>query len=248
MDTTYSRSSPPEPTVASFSSVQVSDKPASVFSVTSTPGDQVYPPQEFVPTLTQSLPGGDFLAVATKLVGTVIQYYVATVNVNGVVTPVAKLAPNEVSETGPIRASDGNYYGTAEATNTSTGYVFRVTPSGSLTTVYSFPTGTFVGYFPAPLLQADDGNLYGAIPTGGANGTGFIYKLTLAGQYTLLYTFPKNKNGGPTALIEGSDGNLYGATLGAYSAGGLGQLFRVTKSGQYELLYPMSEPARGMPM
>jgi len=112
-----------------------------------------------------------------------------------------------------IYASDGNYYGVSQATNASTGYVYRVTPSGVLTKLYRFPAGTFSGYFALPLLEGSDGNLYGATPNGGANGTGAIYKLTLGGQYTLLYSFPKGNLGGPTALIEGSDGNLYGATL-----------------------------------
>jgi hypothetical protein len=63
--------------------------------------------------------------------------------------------------------------------------------------------------------------------------------LTLSGQYRLLYTFPKDNNSQPIALIEGSDGNLYGATLGNGFAGGYSQLFRVAKSGQYTLLYAM---------
>ena len=228
-----------------YSSVQLSDDPASVFSVTSKPGQQhVYPPQELGAALNQSLPDGDFLAVATELVGTVIQYYIATVDVNGVVTAVAQFPPNELTDTLPIRANDGNYYGLAEPTTASTGYVFRVTPSGAMTTLHSFPSGTFLDSFPAPLLQADDGNLYGVAPQAGANGAGIIYKLTLDGQYTLLYTFPDLNSGGPTALIEGSDGNLYGATLGTFVDGGFGQFFRISKSGEFESLYSLSEPAR----
>jgi uncharacterized repeat protein (TIGR03803 family) len=227
-----------------YSTVELSDKPASVFSVASTPGKQVYQPQNLGPTLTQSLPDGDLLAVATKLVKTVISYYLATVDLNGVVKAVTQFPPDELDPGTAIYASDGNYYGISQATNATTGYVFRVTPSGSLTKLYSFPSGTFVGYLQAPLLQANDGNLYGAVPLGGANGTGIIYKVTLDGQYTLLYTFPKNNNGYPSSLIEGSDGNLYGATIGNFSVGGVGQLFRITKSGQFTLLYEMNVPAR----
>jgi uncharacterized repeat protein (TIGR03803 family) len=104
--------------------------------------------------------------------------------------------------------------------------------------VLSFPSGTFVGnpHF-VPLLQASDGNLYGATPNGGANGTGIIYKLTLSGQYTLLYTFPKGLDYNPTAMLQASDGNLYGATWGL---NGSSQLFKVTTSGQYTLLYSMT--------
>ena len=138
-----------------------------------------------------------------------------------------------------IYASDGNYYGVSQATNASTGYVYRVTPAGVPTKLYGFPAKTFAGYLAMPLLEAGDGHLYGATPYGGANGTGAIYKLTLGGQYTLLYSFPKGNLGGPTALIEGSDGNLYGATLGAVRQEGYSQLFRIGKSGQYAVVYDM---------
>jgi uncharacterized repeat protein (TIGR03803 family) len=103
--------------------------------------------------------------------------------------------------------------------------------------VYNFPANSFAGFFAVPLLQARDGNLYGATPNGGANGTGTVYKLTVGGQYTLLFSFPKGNNGGPTSLIEASDGNLYGAALGALGNGGYSELFRVSKTGTYTLAY-----------
>jgi uncharacterized repeat protein (TIGR03803 family) len=90
------------------------------------------------------------------------------------------------------------------------------------------------------LLQASDGNLYGATTSGGANGTGTIYRLSLGGAYTPLYTFPKGSVYAPTALIEASDGNLYGATIGTYSV-----LFRVSRSGQYTLMHNMNGYADG---
>ncbi|HUE01919.1 MAG TPA: choice-of-anchor tandem repeat GloVer-containing protein [Bryobacteraceae bacterium] len=226
-----------------YSTVQISDNPASVFSITSNPGSEIYAAQTLGPSMTQGLPGGELLAVATKLTGTVISAYLATVDLKGVVTGIAAFPPSQVALTA-IYASDGNFYGVAQATNAPTGYVFRVTPSGSLTQLYNFPSGSFYGYASLPLLQADDGNLYGALPNGGANGTGIIYKLTLSGQYTLLYTFPKNNDSFPNALIEGSDGNFYGATGGDFPVGGVGQLFRVTKSGQYTALYTLEHPAR----
>ncbi len=199
----------------------------------------MYPPQNLGPSLYQALPDGDFLAVATELTGTVISYYLAKVDLNGVATAIAAFPPNAIIAGNALYANDGNYYGVSEVANA--GYVFCVTSSGALTKIYNFPSGTFFNNHPAPLLQADDGNLYGAVSTGGANGTGFIYKLTLGGRYTLLYSFPAGNNYGPTSLIEGSDGNLYGAT---FAGGGIGQLFRITKSGHYTLLYALSDAAR----
>jgi uncharacterized repeat protein (TIGR03803 family) len=141
-------------------------------------------------------------------------------------------------------ASDGNYYGVAQALLGSDSYVFRATSSGTFTTIYTFPAGTFTSGFRAtPLLEADDGNFYGSTATGGANGSGMIYKLTPAGQFTLLHSFEKGKYpSGPTTLIEASDGNLYGDALSPDLAG---QIFRITKSGQYTLLHQMTGPGAG---
>lgn len=209
-----------------------------VFSLTSAPGTkQVYAPQVFGPELIQNLPDGDLLSAAVGLDAS--PWYVAKVGLNGTVTSIYQLPDDQKAATA-IYAADGNYYGVSLATTSSGGGVFRVTPSGSPTTLYSFPVGSFAGNFPVPLVQATDDNLYGVTPTGGANGTGTIYKLTLGGQYTLLYTFPNDKNSNPTALIEGSDGNLYGATLGRF---GYAQLFRITKSGKYTVLYAMKDPS-----
>jgi len=189
-----------------------------------------------VPELTQNLPDGRLLGVGPDAS---YIWHVVTCDLRGTVTSVAQV-PSTDRLQNVIYASDGNYYGVAEALNASTGYVFRATPSGSLATLYNFPTGTFAGYVPTPLLQADDGNLYGGTFTGGANGTGMIYKLTLSGQFTLLHSFAKGTlPHGPVSLIEASDGNLYGV---AQNDNLEGQIFRITKSGEYVVIYQMSGP------
>jgi uncharacterized repeat protein (TIGR03803 family) len=217
-----------------YSSTQKSINPANIFSVSLTPGKQVYPPQDIVPTLTQSLPSGSLLGLGTALSGS--PTYLITAGLNGAVNPIYTFTSGERLPHAAILASDGNYYGVAYL-NDGSGYVFRVTPSGSAAKIYNFPADTFV-YNPTfvPLLQASDGNLYGATPNGGANGTGTIYKLTLAGQYSLLYSFPAGREYNPTTLIQASDGNLYGATLGQ---NGPSLLFEITRSGQYTELYQM---------
>ena len=73
-----------------------------------------------------------------------------------------------------IQASDGNFYGTV-ATNgaSSVGYVFRVTPAGSMSVVYSFTGGADGGTPTNSLIEGNDGNLYGANTTGGV-GNGAV--------------------------------------------------------------------------
>ena len=220
-----------------YTSFETGAYPSSVLSVTSVPGGQkIYPAQNVVAEFTQNLPGGDLLATALNLS---TGWGIAKSDVDGSVTWIAQVPSTDRTEN-VIYASDGNYYGVAEALSASTGYVFRATQTGSLTPLYNFSTGTFAGYLPTPLLQADDGNLYGSTVTGGANGTGMIYKLTPSGQFTLLHSFEKGPiPHGPATLIEASDGNLYGV---AQANSGAAQVFRITKAGVYAVIYQMSEP------
>jgi len=73
---------------------------------------------------------------------------------------------------GLVKATDGNFYGTTSyggANNSGT--VFKITPGGELTTLYSFcsQSGCTDGYYPrAALIQGTDGYLYGTTSYGGA--------------------------------------------------------------------------------
>ena len=91
------------------------------------------------------------------------------------------------------QATDGNFYGT---TNTGgvNGYgtVFKITPTGTLTILYSFlcsPPSCTDGDFPDALVQATDGNFYGTTEGGGTNNSGTIFKITPSGALTTLHTF-----------------------------------------------------------
>lgn len=101
------------------------------------------------------------------------------------------------------------------------------------------------GAEPVALIQASDGNFYGVTQTSYASHSntvhlagGTIFKITAAGQFTLLYTFKQNTKTGfydqgsiPNSLAEGSDGNLYGAAGGGPTAASAGVLFKISKSG-----------------
>jgi uncharacterized repeat protein (TIGR03803 family) len=212
-----------------YSAVENSSNPAHIFSVTSSPDTKaIHSAQDFAPDFYQNLPDGTFLGSA----GWNGDSYVVTADVNGTIAPIYHFPSGDRLFGNVLYATDGNYYG-VPLQQPGSGYVFRLTPSGSLTKLYAFPSNTFNGNFTNTLLQASDGNFYGTTPTGGPQQTGTIYRLTPGGQYTLLYTFANDQNGGPTTLIEASDGNLYGTTLGAVTNGGFSQLFRITKSGQF---------------
>jgi uncharacterized repeat protein (TIGR03803 family) len=70
---------------------------------------------------------------------------------------------------GLVQATNGNFYGTTYAGGSyDYGTVFKITPSGMLTTLYSFDTTN--GEAPiAGLVQATNGNFYGTTVAAGAN-------------------------------------------------------------------------------
>lgn len=140
-----------------------------------------------------------------------------------------------------LLASDGNFYGTTSAGGASgNGTVFRITPSGTETLLYSFAGGTADGTTPrARLIQGTDGNFYGTTTAGGANGYGTVFKVTPGGVETVLYSFAGGTTDGATpaaGLLLGNDGNFYGTT----SAGGsnnAGTVFRLSPGGSETLVY-----------
>jgi uncharacterized repeat protein (TIGR03803 family) len=157
-----------------------------------------------------------------------------------------------------ILDTNGNLYGTTFAGGAnSAGTVFKITPSGTLTTLYSFcsQSGCTDGANPAGgLVEATNGDLYGTTYGGGANttclpgvlesGCGTVFKITLSGTLTTLYSFCSRSGctdgSYPTAaLIQATNGNLYGTTnLGANNQGGYGgTVFEITPSGKLTKLY-----------
>jgi uncharacterized repeat protein (TIGR03803 family) len=144
---------------------------------------------------------------------------------------------------GGVQATDGNLYGTtAYGGANGFGTVFKITTSGTLTTLYNFcsQTGCTDGQYPiAGLIQATDGNLYGTTYEGGANGFGTVFRLTTSGTLTTLHSFGFGTDGVYTYAtpVQATDGNLYGTTYGGGAFGGYGTVFKITTSGTLTTLH-----------
>ncbi|HLV79314.1 MAG TPA: choice-of-anchor tandem repeat GloVer-containing protein, partial [Chthonomonadaceae bacterium] len=141
---------------------------------------------------------------------------------------------------GFVQASDGNFYGvTFYGGVDNKGTVFKMTPDGHPSIIYSF-TGSPDGANPCcTLVQDASGNLYGTTYDGGANGAGTIFMITLEGTETVLHSFNFNVDGGflLDGLTLGSDGNLYGASTIGGSTGISGTIFKITPASLFTLLY-----------
>ena len=142
----------------------------------------------------------------------------------------------------PIQGTDGNFYGTTYLGGSKElGTVFKVTPSGTQTTLHTFagPDGSEPL---AGLVQATNGSFYGTTNMGGAQGYGVIFKITPSGAFTTLHSFCSQSGctdgeNPYAALVQGIDGNLYGTTLGGGSSKGFGTVFKITPSGTLTTLH-----------
>jgi len=87
------------------------------------------------------------------------------------------------------------------------------------------------GSNPEALIQASDGNFYGAANRGGSQNLGAIFKVTPGGQLTLLFSFAQTNGALPGAtLVEAPDGTLWGTTFDGGKFG-LGVIFKINKDG-----------------
>lgn len=163
-----------------------------------------------------------------------------------------------------IQATNGNFYGTTYAGGDLScgapdgcGTVFEITPSGKLTTVYSFD-GTEGSYPFAGLVQAANGNFYGTtaavLLNGGpsctltGNGYGTVFEITSAGTLTTLLSFDDTNGAYPLAgLVQAANGTLYGSTV-CGGANGYGTLFAATSAGALTTLHSFAGTDGALPI
>jgi len=153
-------------------------------------------------------------------------------------------------EAGVVLDQKGNLYGTTlyggandtGCAGNGCGVVFKVTPKGKETVLYSFcvQSGCTDGAYPYARVVLDrKGNLYGTTAGGGAYGEGVVFKLTPKGKETVLYSFCAQTGctdgGSPGGLVFDSKGNLYGTAAGG--AYGDGVVFKLTPKGKETVLY-----------
>jgi len=150
---------------------------------------------------------------------------------------------------GLVQAIDGNFYGTTAEGGTNNcvpyygcGTVFKITSSGTLTTLHSFAGSDGANPY-AGLVQASDGNFYGTTENGGANncapyyGCGTVFKITSSGALTTLHSFARSDGAYPGAgLVQASDGNFYGTTY-VGGTNNYGTVFKITPTGTLTTLH-----------
>ncbi len=140
--------------------------------------------------------------------------------------------------------SDGNLYGTTILGGANgVGTVFKITTTGSLTTLYSFGSkaNNADGANPfGALVQGGDGNFYGTTYAGGnSTGDGTVFKITCGGSLTTIHSFSGPDGAGPEGdLVQSQwNGNFYGLTFAGGNAQSAGTAFQISSSGSLTTIY-----------
>jgi len=170
--------------------------------------------------------------------------------------PISDVNDDGVDPTALIEGADGNFYGTtAGGGSNGTGTVFSLTPQGALQTLHTFATcqycldqGTVLGLsryvnadgvFPASLMFASDGSLYGTTPFGGSGGGGVVFRLGTDNSFTILHPFGADGSTIASAVVESAGGTLFGTysvyptVVGQSNAG----IYSLTTAGDFLVEY-----------
>jgi uncharacterized repeat protein (TIGR03803 family) len=133
---------------------------------------------------------------------------------------------------GLVLGLGGYMYGTTSSGGAyGNGTVFRLSPTGILTTMYAFKGGADGSSPQSFMIQDSQGLLYGTTSGGGAYGGGTVFRIANNSK-TTLHSFGSGSDGSvPLAgLMLDHAGNLYGTTS-AGGANGNGAVFMLGLNG-----------------
>jgi uncharacterized repeat protein (TIGR03803 family) len=155
----------------------------------------------------------------------------------------------------------GNIYGAAGGSyqHGNTGTLFKMTTTGKMTVLYTFPGGTSGNSPRWRITRGANGVFHGVTQFGGddscalgASGCGVAFKVDATGKETVLHSFGEKSNDGeaPSGGLLKVAGNFYGSTfyggvVNSTCTLGCGVVYRVNNSGKYSVLYRFTGAADG---
>jgi uncharacterized repeat protein (TIGR03803 family) len=123
----------------------------------------------------------------------------------------------------------GNMYGTTYQGGTfGFGTVYKITPSGAESVLYSFKGDGTDGINPyGGVVLGKKGIIYGTTYQGGTQGFGTVFRLTPSGTETVLHSFTNTDGAHPYAgVVVDKSGALYGTTVDGGDFG-YGTVFKI---------------------
>jgi uncharacterized repeat protein (TIGR03803 family) len=147
-----------------------------------------------------------------------------------------------------VLAGDGNYYGTTSSGGASNlGTIFRITPSGTLTTIHSFAGGA-EGCTPTGGLGLNsNGALVGIASGCGSSNSGTIFRSSLNGTFVVIHTLTSATEGynttscsGRAPILRASDNYLVGTNCygGPFS---YGTVWELAPNGRFNVLHGFNQ-------
>lgn len=132
----------------------------------------------------------------------------------------------------------GNFYGTTYGGGAhQKGTIFKISPTGTESVLYSFIGTTDAGNPLAGLVIDPAGTLYGTAEGGEGAQLGTVFKLTQQGQFTVLHTFAGADGESPYGgLLLDSHGDLYGTTEGG-GTNQNGTVYKIDAAGNFTTIY-----------
>ena len=159
---------------------------------------------------------------------------------------------------GLIQDFDGSFSGTTLSGGTQGwGTAFRITSTGTLTTVHNFCSQGIActdGSEPeGRLTQASNGDIYGTTDLGGTGHAGLIFRISSGGKFAVLHNFcvvsPCADGESPISVMQARNGYLYGTTYGSRTNGyDFGTVFALTLNGTLTTLHSFSGPDGSYPV
>ncbi len=157
-----------------------------------------------------------------------------------------------------VEGNDGNYYGTTLFGGTGSGTIFKITPGGTFSVLYTFTsdpgTNTDGAHPEGGLVVGANGNFYGTTDEGGLYGAGTIFEITPGGTFTVLHAFGSTPTAAlslganPTSITQGQSTTLSWSFTGAdsYYEGGfpIGQLVAGLDGNLYGVIGSLFDPGR----
>jgi len=147
---------------------------------------------------------------------------------------------------GPLlQGNDGNYYGTTQLGglngngSSTSGTLFKVTSTGTTTTLGYFGQEVSGIHPQGSLVQDSDGNFFGSTASGGPDNAGTLFRYNKDDGLKTLINFNNNNGADPGSLIIATDGNIYGTTDAGGSANS-GTVFRLETSATKNITFDSS--------
>jgi uncharacterized repeat protein (TIGR03803 family) len=195
--------------------------------------------------MAQGRDGDLYSTIANNGTGTAVDGTVYKITTTGALSEVYSFCAltacddGDDPEGGVTLGLDGNLYGTTKVGGKDgAGTIFKVTPTGTLTTLHSFTNSTDDSVPIYRVVLGQDGNFYGVSEAEYNGQYGAFFRISPSGVFKALGDFDYTNGSLPNLPTQGTDLNFYGtAQQGGDNGTNCGVVYKVTTGGKITVLH-----------